>query len=613
MTDPGTVSSWAALLAEGAACDDLVALGRLARRAARLEAAGGPPPGAHPLRLALLGGADVQLLADPLRLLLLVAGIRAELHVASYGSFAQELLDPDSATSRFGPELALVVLGPGDVPQRPAPGAGVEEAEALAAEACRALWRPCERLFERCGAETVLTTVPPVHPEPLGHLAARSPEAATNFVRRVNLRLGDTAPPCVHLLDAAALAARRGHGRWFDRRLWFEAKQPVAPAHLPELARHAAAVIGGLLGRSRKVLVLDLDDTLWGGVVGEVGVAALELGEGTPRGEAFKVFQQYLKQLRERGVLLAVCSKNEEANARAPFREHPETVLRCEDFAAFHASWEPKSAGLRTIATELGQQPENLVFLDDNPAERAEVRRALPQVAVPELGDDPAEYPRLLDEGAFFEIPRLTPEDRTRTELYRARRGAELARAQATDLSDFLASLEMRSALEPFGPRCLERVTQLVNKTNQFNLTGRRLTRAELESLASDPAAVTLAARLSDRFGDHGLVAAVFARGEGGVLAIDGWVMSCRVLRRGLSALLLNELVARARSLGARELHGAFRPSGRNELVREHYARLGFERVSANGREDRWRLPTTDYEPRDTFIALAPSPEEPLP
>ena len=596
---------WSQLLLAAAACDDAVRFQALARKAVRLEREMGPPVGHTPVRVALLGGASTDLLVLPLQLALRVVGLAPILHVAPYNVWFQEMLEHDSQTSRFAPQVAIALITAHSIPIWPQPGTGPEAATKLAQSVCRQIYEACGQLHDRCGTDVVLNTLPPFPHQPLGNLSAKSADDANNFIRRVNVLLGDMAPPYVHLNDVAALVERRGLDHWFDVRLWHEAKQLVAPGFIPELVRNTAAVVGGILGRTRKCLVLDLDNTLWGGAVGDAGVEGIVLGEGTGIGEAFKSFQTHVKAMKDRGVLLAVCSKNDERQAMRPFEEHPETVLRRQDFVAFMANWDPKSDNLRAIAKELNIGLDSLVFVDDNPAEREEVRQALPEVLVPEMSDDPTDYPRILDAARCFEVPAITSEDRQRSEMYRGQRQLDELAASTRDLSDFLASLEMEAVVRPFETLSLARITQLVNKTNQFNLTTRRLTGTEVEALMTNPSAFTRTVRLADRFGDHGLISVLWGRVERNTLTIDGWLMSCRVLKRGVERLLLNEVVAAAKARGVSRIIGTHIPSDRNALVEHHYEDLGFSEAGERDGIRTWILETGDYEPRQAYIRLA--------
>ena len=597
-------SAWARLLEQASTCTDAVAFQALARKATRLDKELGAPSGHMPVRIALMGGASTDLLTRPLGLALRLIGLAPELHVTPYNVMLQEMLEPDSETSRFGPQIAIALMTPHSLSGWPAPGSTADAATDLARRICQDLYDACGVLHERCNAEIVLNTLPPFPQQPMGNLSAKSPEDANNFIRRINVMLGDLAPPYVHMNDVAALVERRGLDQWFDVRLWHEAKQPVAPALIPELARNMAAIVGGILGRSRKCLVVDLDNTLWGGVVGDVGVEGLALGEGTGIGEAFKAFQSYLKALKERGVLLAVSSKNDERHALRPFEEHPETVLKRDDFVAFKANWSPKSDNLRAIARELNLGLDALVLIDDNPAEREEVRQALPQVVVPELTDDPADYPMIVDATRCFEVSSVTEEDRRRSGMYRQRGHQHELLNTTRDLADFLASLEMVAIIRPFEPMAFARITQLVNKTNQFNLTTRRMTGAQVQALAADSNGFTRTVRLKDRFGDHGLISVLFGRVESGTLTVDGWLMSCRVLNRGVEQRLLNEVVAVIARTGVRHVVGSFIPTDRNALVKDLYRDLGFSLVSDCDGVTTWRLDVADFQPLQTFVTV---------
>jgi len=412
-------------------------------------------------------------------------------------------------------------------------------------------------------------------------------------------------PDFIHLFDVAQLATEMGTRTFFEPRLWYEAKLPVTQKATGPVAFRLAAVVGAILGINRKCLVVDLDGTLWGDVIGDVGLEGIELGEGTPRGEAFKAFQQHLKTLHDRGVLLAVCSKNDEANARLPFERHPETVLRMDDFSAFYANWKPKSENLRAIAQELDLSPAALVFVDDNLAECEQVRQALPEVGIVELPEDPAIYPRELDAGCWFETVRITDEDRKRNEQYRLRTLTQQVSEQAVDLSDFLASLQMQAKIERIDDTNLARTTQLINKTNQFNLTTRRLTQSEVQRISEDSSHESLAVRLADRFGDHGLISVMTSHVDGRALVIDDWLMSCRVLKRGIERFLRNELVTRARDRGLEEIRGIFIPTGRNELVRDLYSELGFEMIEDDAARIEYRLDLRGATPLEHFVSRA--------
>ncbi len=359
------------------------------------------------------------------------------------------------------------------------------------------------------------------------------------------------------------------------------------------------------MGRTRKVLVLDLDNTVWGGVIGDDGPERIVIGRETPRAEAYTAFQEYCIALKRRGVLLAVSSKNDERIARLGF-EHPDSVLKLSDFSAFRANWEPKSENIRQIAEELNLGLDSLVFVDDNPAERHLVAEQLPAVAVPDVGSDPANYPRLIEQARLFEIASLSEEDLSRTELY-ARNAERAATASAfANYGEYLTSLEMAAEIAPFNATYLDRIVQLTNKTNQFNLTTRRYTLAEMEAISADTSFVTLYGRLADRFGDNGLVSVIVGRSDGNVLEIELWLMSCRVLKRDMELAMLDSLVASARRLGVRTIRGIYLPTDRNSMVSDHYEKLGFSPGTMTAQRSEWHLDltSTNHMPKNRFIQI---------
>jgi FkbH-like protein len=324
------------------------------------------------------------------------------------------------------------------------------------------------------------------------------------------------------------------------------------------------------------VLVLDLDNTLWGGVVADDGLEGIEIGDTSPRGEAFKAFQRYVASLKDRGVLLAVCSKNDHALAIEVFEKHPEMVLRAGDFVSFQANWEPKSDNLRQMAAELDLGMDSFVFVDDNPAEIEIVRQFAPEVTAILLADDPADYVGQLQDCRLFEPRGITPEDLERTDQYRAETQRQTVLASAVDMDAYLESLTMEAEICEFTPFDVPRLAQLINKSNQFNLTTRRRTEAEVHALIGQTDHVCFSARLRDRFGDHGLISVVIGQVSDGVLRIDTWLMSCRVLKRQVEELVLNELCRLAQRKGCSRLEGVYLPTAKNEMVRDHYSRMGF-------------------------------------
>lgn len=525
----------------------------------------------HRLRAGLVGTWTTTTFAPLLRLAAARLGIALEIVEPDFGQYFNATLDPGSALLNPAPDL--LVLAP-DARATGFRAWSDTPAEDVAAEADR--WAGVWEAVRRVASPTIVQLgFAAPGGDPLGHHGAGHPGARRSRIAALNAALaGRAAASDVGFVDVAMLAARAGEAAFFDPRGWYMAKIPYGPAALPLIARHAAAVIAARLGLSRRVLVLDLDNTLWGGVIGDDGIGGIVLGQGAA-GEAFVDFQAAIKDLTTRGIVLAVASKNDPEVARRPFLEHPEMILKLEDIAAFAANWGPKSESLRQIAESLSLGLASLTFLDDNPYERAEVRRALPEVDVPVLPEDPTGFRAALEAYPHFEPAGFTDADRARAGQYRARAAAEAIRVQAGSLEEYQASLGMVARIGPVDAANLARVVQLVNKTNQFNLTTRRRNQAELEAFLARPGAEAFWVRLADKFADHGLIAVALAEEGGDALVIDTLLMSCRVLGRGVEALILAELGARAAARGLARVEGSYIPSGRNGMVADLYPRLG--------------------------------------
>ncbi len=555
-------------------------------------------------RMAVVGGYNTSTLIPLIELYLFGADIRSEVYESPYGVFRQEIHDPGSPLYSFRPKTVFVATGWRDLLYLPSVGDDggiVQDRLRRETDDWVRLW---ETLHDSLGCTVIQNSFDSPCWRILGNHDSRHPAGLSNYLSRLNLAIQDQAPPFVIIHDVGHLAAQRGLSAWGDPRFYHYAKLPCAPQYLPDYAHSVASLISALAGRSRKCLVLDLDNTLWGGVVGEDGLEGIRLGQGDPEGEAYAAFQRYVKGLCDRGILLAACSKNEDSIAREVFMKHPGAVLRLEDFSCFVANWQDKASNLRTIAAQLNIGLNSLVFIDDEPAERALVRRTLSEVAVPEMPDDPADYILSLEKHRLFQLVSLAREDLNRAEYYRANSNRTVAASSAESLEEFLASLNMTARVAPIDRQTLERSAQLVNKSNQFNLTTRRCSAAEVRSRMESPEWITLTVALSDRFGDNGLISVLMARIEDGELHIDTWVMSCRVLKRSVEHFMLNALCAVSRNKGLRAIHGDYIPTTRNELVRGHYREMGFENVrgTADGRT-LWTLRLEENRPPlPTFV-----------
>ena len=409
---------------------------------------------------------------------------------------------PTSALHRFKPQAVLFSLSAREaiagVPLA-ATAAEVDDAIGRFIGELRSLWRKAREIG---GAAVIQQTFMDVSEPLFGGYDRMVPGAPGAVVARLNDRLVEAAAEDgALLLDVARASQRDGIDAWFDVGRWLQGKLEIAPQAAPSYGDLAARILAALRGLSKKCLVLDLDNTLWGGVIGDDGLDGIVLGEGSAAGEAHLALQHYAKQLKERGIILAVCSKNDAKIAEAAFRDHPEMVLRRSDFAAFVANWDDKAQNLKAIAARLNIGVDSLVFVDDNPIERARIRQSLPMVAVPEMPDDPAHYVRCLADAGYFEAVAFTADDRNRAEQYAANAEREALLGSAESMDEFLRGLKMTAVYGPFTAVDHARVVQLINKTNQFNTTTRRYAGEEITQIMDDPDALTLQFRLLDRRG----------------------------------------------------------------------------------------------------------------
>ncbi len=566
-----------------------------------------PPEGlaTKPVRLAVLGSSTLAHLLPAIRVAGLRRGIWIDTYENDFGQYWQELSDPDSALHEFRPTAVLLALDAHDLTAGVTAAMDQDTAETALAEVTgriRATWRLARQSL-RCPVlhQAALS----VHLPLLGNNEHRLAGSRAAFLTRLNARLREMAEEeGVDILAVDERAAQDGTRFWHDPGLWHRAKQEIshtaAPMYGDLVGRWAAAK----QGRSFKCLVLDLDNTLWGGVIGDDGMEGIELGQGSPLGEAYVAFQDYARELNRRGVILAVCSKNDEANALEPFEKHPDMVLRRGDIACFVANWSDKAGNIRAIAEELNIGLDSLVFIDDNPFERNLVRQELPMVAVPEVSDDPTDYPTALADAGYFEGLAVTDEDRERTSQYHGNKARDALKASATDLPGYLRGLEMQLIVKGFDRVGLQRIVQLINKSNQFNLTTRRYTDEDVIAVMADPDAFGLQLRLLDRFGDNGVIAIVIGRLQPNQdLLIDTWLMSCRVLGRQVEPTTLNLIAREAGKLGARRLVGEYIPTRKNGMVRDHYVKLGFTVMESDpSGGSRAVRDLGGYVPAETFI-----------
>jgi FkbH-like protein len=599
-------SAWAEAMALANTQLDFTATNALDAAVQALFKNARPELAAAPVRLAVLGSSTSTHLLPAIR----VAGIRRGLWIdtyeTDYGQYWQELADAGSALHAFQPNMVLLALDATHLAAGVHAGLGPEDADAAFAQTCGRLTQCWQLAREAFKCPVIQQTALPVHPPLLGGNEHRLAGSRAHFISRLNAALRPMADAeGVDLLALDDRAALDGLRAWHDAGLWHRSKQEVTLTAAPMYGELVARIIAARRGLSKKCLVLDLDNTLWGGVIGDDGMDGIVLGQGSPLGEAFIALQDYAREQARRGVILAVCSKNDEANAVEPFEHHPDMLLKRMDIASFMANWQDKATNLRAIAHSLSIGLDAMVFVDDNPAERALIRQELPEVSVPEIPEDPAWVVPCLTDAGYFEGLTVTREDRERSGQYQGNIKREILRGASTDMAGYLRGLEMRLLHRPFDRTGLQRTVQLINKTNQFNLTTRRYTEDDVLAVMNDPGCFGLQMRLLDTFGDNGIIAIVIGRmqPDAGDLLIDTWLMSCRVLGRQVEQAVMNLVAERAIGMGVRRLIGEYRPTKKNGIVLDHYVRLGFQPLET--RADGGSLSTFDlagFVPLQTFI-----------
>jgi FkbH-like protein len=545
-----------------------------------------------PFKLGILSNSTIDLIVAPLVASAARYGIALEIIRSDYDQVAQTALTPDSGLNRSRCDAVLFALDHRALPLELRPGDATQTAASL--QRSMAYLRGLrEALKATANPICIFQTIPTPVETLFGNLDCALTGTLRSTVNELNRELCQFALGQGEIiLDTAALAATIGLSNWHDPQSWNIGRLPFALDAIPIYADHVARILGAIRGKSRKVLILDLDNTIWGGTVGDDGLTGLRMAQGDHRGEAYLSVQRFALNLRSRGVLLAVCSKNFDGNARLPFLKHPDILLRLDHISSFRANWRDKATNVQSIAEELSLSLDSLVVLDDDPVERGLIRSMLPEVAVPELPKDPDYYVQTLSAAGYFETLSLVAEDLNRAKFYHDEIKRSILRDRTGNLDAYLNSLDMVLTFFPFDEVTRPRRLQLINKSNQFNLTNRRYTWAELEEAEGNPRLFTLQVRLMDVFGDAGIISVVICKLDSpSVWSVDTWLMSCRVLGRRIEEKVLAHIVTQARKAGALQIEGVYKPSGRNGLVANHYSMLGFTKLSehASG-ETTWRL-----------------------
>lgn len=554
------------------------------------------------VRIAILGGSTTNDIEDFAELFLLAEGIRPTFYSSEYGKYWEDGMFGTPELDEFGPQIVYIHTSSRNISCWPDGIVTADAAKEMLEQQYahfESLW---DKLADKFGCPIIQNNFERPLYRLLGNQDVSTESGNTNFVHELNGRLYRYAQShkdfFVHDIDF--LAADYGLSKWHDGQSWNLYKTAMALAAEPAFAYNLTRIIKSIYGKNKKALALDLDNTMWGGVVGDDGVENLEIGSETAEGMGYQNFQTYLSKLKKFGTLLTVDSKNEEENALAGLN-HQDGVLRPDDFIVIKANWMPKDVNLSETADEIGIGIDSFVFVDDNPAEREIVRGQHPSVCTPPF-NSPDECLEVLDHAAFFEITSMTDDDKKRNEMYQANVSRKKQEQKFENYEDYLLSLDMEATITDFEPVHIARIAQLTNKTNQFNLTTKRISEADMMHIAEDNGYIRLSGRLKDKFGDNGLVSVVLGRINGSSLDLELWLMSCRVLKRDMEFAMFDALIDECEKRGIEKIHGYYYPTAKNGMVRDFYGSLGFTKTEENEKGSVWEYEVKGHESKNKVI-----------
>ena len=550
-------------------------------------------------KVAIMGDCATQHIAIALRGWGYEAGIRYEVLDTDYNQIDAQTMDPGSELYTFAPNYCILANCTDKLYESFCafpPEARKEFAETMRSRMV-AVW---QRINANMGTRILQFNFPAWDDRVFGDFGSKTPDSFSFQLRKLNYLLTESCAEYknVFLVDIDGLQSRLGEAAVRDAKMYCIAKMPFRTDILSHIAKQITDTVLAASGSFKKCIVLDLDNTLWGGVVGDDGIDGIQIGE-LGLGHAFSAFQLWLKELKNRGIILCVCSKNNESAAKEPFLHHPEMVLKLEDISVFVANWEDKASNIRHIQSVLNIGMDSLVFLDDNPFERSVVRNLIPNITVPELPENPEEYVDYLRSLNLFETVSFSEEDRVRTQQYRAEAQRVSLQSQCTDYDAYLQGLEMIAEAKPFDSFHFPRIAQLTQRSNQFNLRTVRYSEQEIGAIAADPNYVTIYFTLRDKFGDHGLISAVIMQKLSDRLFVDTWLMSCRVLKRGMEEFIINKMLSVAAEHGFDTVEGEYLKTAKNAMVANIYEKLGFSPMG----DGRFVAHTANFTPNKTHIS----------
>lgn len=557
-------------------------------------------------KIAILGGSTTSNIKLILELFLLNYGIRPIFYESEYNQYYQDAMFDNEELQAFAPDLIYVCTSNRNITQYPVLSDDVDTIDGLLEAEKNKFYGIWDSLASRYHCPIIQNNFEMPFYRLMGNKEASDIHGKIHFLTRLNMAFYDYAQKHdnFYICDINYISADYGLKEWSDPFYWHMYKYALNVSAIPYLAFNIANIIKSILGKNKKGFVLDLDNTLWGGVIGDDGVDNIVIGPEESEGQVYSEFQRYIKECTQLGVILNVDSKNEEENALAGLN-HPDSELHPDDFIVIKANWNPKDQNLQQIANELNLLPESLVFIDDNPAERHIVIEQLKGVVAPEIGQV-HQYIQTIDRGGYFEVTTLSADDQKRNEMYKENAKRAQLEASFSNYTDYLLSLEMKGIIKPFELVFMARIAQLTNKSNQFNLTTKRYTQTEIEEVAASDQYITLYGKLIDKFGDNGVVSVVIGHVVEDVCHIDLWIMSCRVLKRDMEFAMMDSLVKRCQERGISEIRGYYYPTAKNAMVREFYALQGFEKIAedADGNTQWKYVITNEYHNKNTVIKV---------
>jgi FkbH-like protein len=554
------------------------------------------------LKMALVGDTATQFLATAIRGMGVERGYDIDLFEAEYNQVERQFMDPTSDLYQFDADFIVVFQSTHKLGEHHSI-LSQEQQPLLAEERLQFVTSICTNPA-LAGKKVVYFNYPEIEDTVFGSYANKVESSFTFQVRKLNYELMRLSQqfPNLFICDIAGLQNKLGRDIMFAANIYTSTEMVLSMDALPYVASRVMDIVSALKGQFKKCLILDLDNTIWGGVIGDDGLEGIQLGHGLGIGKAFTEFQMWVKKLKQRGIIICVASKNNAETAKEPFEKHPDMVLKLEDIAVFQANWETKVDNIRTIQQILNIGFDSMVFLDDNPFERNMVRDNIPGIIVPELPEDPAEYLEYLYSLNLFETASYSNLDKDRTKQYQVEAQRVSLSKSFTNEADFLKSLSMVSVVSGFTKFNIPRVAQLSQRSNQFNLRTVRYTDADIEALANDPSVIDLSFTLEDKFGDNGLIAVVIMKPiNKDTLFVDTWFMSCRVLKRGMENFTLNTMVEKAKSTGYKKIIGEYLPTSKNKMVENHYICLGFTKIE-NSATAQFEINIVTYQPRECYI-----------